>query len=269
MYIDSHAHLFKEDFGRDLGEVISRARDAGVERIVVPGTNEKTSREGLELAERYEFIYACVGIHPHEALRVTDKLLAEIESMANHQKVVAIGEIGLDYHYDFSPREQQIAAFNELMALAIRKDLPIVVHTRESLKDTVEIVDQLVLDHPRWKNANSEAKREGAPLRGVFHCFTGSASDALGLFGKGFFVSYPGIVTFKNSPVLAPLTQIGYQHILLETDSPYMAPVPLRGKRNEPANIVHIGKKISEIFNVSESEVANVTTVNARKLFGL
>jgi TatD DNase family protein len=269
MYIDSHAHLFNEDFGNDLDEVIQRAQEAGVERIVVPGTDVKTSREALVLAEKYEFIYACVGIHPHEATTATDGSLAEIESMSNHPKVVGIGEIGLDYHYDYSPHDTQVRVFKDQIKLAVTRNLPIVVHTRESLEDTIDIVDENVAEHTNWRAAHGLSDKRKTLGRGVFHCFTGSAIDAAHLFGVGFFVSYPGIVTFKNSPVAKTLVEIGCENILLETDSPYLAPVPLRGKRNEPAHIVHIGRKISEYLGLSESEVANVTSMNAKRLFGL
>lgn len=268
MYIDSHAHLFDEDFRQDLHEVILRARDAGVDRIVVPGINVETSREALELTAKYEHIYACVGYHPHEASKATDKFLGEIESLSAEPKVVAIGEIGLDYHYDFSPRDGQIAVFKAQIDLAFRKDLPIVVHTRESLKDTMDVVEQFLMGHLKWKPGGGDTADSQAFGRGVFHCFTGSASEARKLFGIGFMVSYPGIVTFKNSPVTQTIAEIGYSNIMVETDSPYMAPVPIRGKRNEPANIVHVGRKIAELLNVSETEVARVTSLNALKLFG-
>jgi TatD DNase family protein len=202
-------------------------------------------------------------------VKFTDGLFAEIETMSDHPKVVAIGEIGLDYHYDFSPRDIQIAVFREQIELAVQKNLPIVVHTRESLNDAFEVVERSVIDHPRWRS------REGAALsaenfgRGVFHCFTGSASEAARLFSREFFVSFPGIVTFKNSPVTDTLREIGCENILLETDSPYMAPVPLRGKRNEPAHIAYVGIKIAELLGLSEAEIARVTTLNARRLFGL
>jgi TatD DNase family protein len=269
MYIDSHAHLFQEDFAGDLHDAIVRSADAGVDRIVVPGTNLATSREALELADHYDSIYACVGIHPHEAHTATDAILAEIESMASHPKVVAIGEIGLDYHYDFSPRDRQQSAFEAQIELAIRRDLPIVVHTRESLENTLEIVERVLHKRPSWRNRRTMVEGSTALTKGVFHCFTGSSSDAARLFRDGFFVSYPGIVTFKNSPVVPTLKEIGFANILLETDSPYMAPVPLRGKRNEPANIIHIGEKLSEYFDTNEEEIAKVTSQNADKLFGL
>ena len=269
MFIDSHAHLFHEHYGKDLHDVLQRARDAGVDEIIVPGTDEKTSREALELSEKYEFIYVCVGIHPHEALKATDKILANIESMAGHQKVVAIGEIGLDYHYDFSPRGQQLALFKQQMELAIRLNLPVVVHTRDSLKDTIDVLEQCMVNQPQWRHGIGTALKNGSPARGVFHCFTGSAIEASHLFGKGFLVSYPGIVTFKNSPVAETLKQIGLENILLETDSPNMAPIPVRGKRNEPSHIVHIAKKIAEILGAPEADIARATTLNSKNLFGL
>jgi len=269
MYIDSHAHLFVEDYGTELPDVIRRAQDAGVERIVVPGTNERTSKEALELAEKYEFIYACVGLHPHEAAKATDALLAEIESFTTYRKVVGIGEIGLDYHYDFSPREQQIAVFRQQIELAIRTQLPIVVHTRESYPDTVQVIDECLAKWPQWKNGRRTGDTAIASARGVFHCFTGSAAEASHLFERGFYVSYPGIVTFKNSTAVETLKHIGFENILLETDSPYLAPVPLRGTRNEPAHVALIARKISEILEVSESNVATVTSLNSKNLFRL
>lgn len=260
MYIDTHAHLFREGFNNELEEVIQRALDAGVDRIVVPGTNVRSSREAVELAERFDFIFASVGIHPHEALNFDDSHLKEIEVLADHPKVVAIGEIGLDYHYNFSPHDRQMEVLREQIMLAAQKDLPIVVHTRESLEDTMTVIDRCIQERPHWM----EGKRSA---RGVFHCFTGTANEAGRLIEKRFYVSYPGIVTFKNSPVLETLRNIGCENILLETDSPYMAPVPFRGKRNEPAHIVHIARKISEILGISEIELARITTLSAKKLF--
>ncbi len=268
-YVDSHAHLFGKEFRADVDETIRRALDAGVEIMVVPGTDEATSKEALELAEKYDCVYACVGIHPHESSKSSDRGIVEIETLSRNSKVVAIGEIGLDYHYDFSPRQTQIARFREQVQLAIESNLPIVVHTRESLEDTMRIVREMTQRHPKWKPSGDKASSNTALARGVFHSYSGSAEEASVLFDLGFFVSYPGIVTFKNSPVVGVLERIGIQNILLETDSPYMAPVPVRGKRNEPCNIIHIGKRIAEIMKVPEDEVARVTTLNSKTLFNL
>ncbi|MBI4428961.1 MAG: TatD family hydrolase [Ignavibacteriales bacterium] len=263
MYVDSHAHLFYEDFDEDLPDVIQRAIHAGVEKIIVPGTTLETSNEAVGLAEKYQLVFACVGFHPHEASKATDTQLAEIESLSRHPKVVAIGEIGLDYHYDFSPRDQQRNVFRKQIQIAIRRNLPIVVHTRESTADAFEIVREVSALNRQWKATEQGDKR------GVFHCFTGSVEEANILFGLGFYVSYPGIVTFKNSPVLTTLKTIGLGRILLETDSPYMAPVPVRGKRNEPANIALTAKKMAEVLGERLDEVARVTKENATFLFAL
>jgi len=265
MYIDSHAHLFYEDYRNDLEAVIERARQVGVEAIVVPGTNVATSREAITLAERFNDVYACVGIHPHEAAQGTDEALAEVEQLSRHPRVVAIGEIGLDYYYDHSPRETQESVFRKQIDMAIRRQLPIVVHTRESMMQAIKIVQEAVETHPEWRRAVSDS----ATGRGVFHCFTGTPTDAGTLFQLGFFVSYPGIVTFKNSPVLQTLKAIGFERILLETDSPYLTPVPFRGKRNEPAYVVSVAQRVAELFQVAPTEVAAATTMNTKKLFGI
>ena len=269
MYIDSHAHIFLEDYRTDRDEVLKRARDVGVECIVVPGTTLETSREAVELAERYDYVYACVGYHPHDALKATPDRLREIEELSKHRKVVAIGEIGLDFHYNFSPREKQIEVFEQQIQLAIRRDLPIVVHTRESLPDAMEIVRRAAADATAWGSGRLNIHSRYPSPKGVFHCFSGDAEQAWSLLDLGFFVSYPGIVTFKNSSAAETLEKIGFDHILLETDSPYLAPVPLRGKRNEPSNIPLIAKRIAEICDMSEEDVARATRFNAKRLFNI
>jgi TatD DNase family protein len=217
----------------------------------------------LTLAEQYENIFVCVGIHPHEASKANDLDLAEIHKLSEQPKVVAVGEIGLDYHYDFSPREVQRTFFSEQLKIAAQRNLPVVLHTRESMDDTLSIVERTVHAHPHWKESSEK------PMRGVFHCFPGTAEQAAYVQRLGFCISFPGIVTFKNSDSLKVIKQIGIQNLLLETDSPYMTPVPLRGKRNEPANIVLIGRKIAEGLTLSEEEVARTTAENAVRLFGL
>jgi TatD DNase family protein len=269
MFIDSHAHLNSEEYRTDLEEVLSRARDAGVEAIIVPGTTVETSLEAIALAEKYPNIYACVGIHPHEASKSSSDALGTIERMTEHKKVVAIGEIGLDYHYDFSPRDVQQDVFKKQIQIAIRRNLPIVVHTRESQDDTIAAVDEATKANPGWRAEESSAHSRVPARRGVFHCFPGGPAEANRLMELGFFVSYPGIVTFKNSPVVETLRSVGYDHILLETDSPWLAPVPLRGKRNEPANVVLIAQKIAEVFTASVEDVARSARFNTKKLFNI
>ncbi|RPI03566.1 MAG: TatD family deoxyribonuclease [Ignavibacteriae bacterium] len=262
-YIDSHAHLFFADYADDLEAVLTRAQEAGVGTIIVPGTDLKSSREAVLLAEQHQNIFACVGIHPHEASKADSRDLEEIEKLCANPNVVAIGEIGLDYHYDFSPRDVQQKFLTAQLDIAVRNNLPVVLHTRESNEDLYSLVEQTVKAHPAWREAGSE------PGRGVFHCFPGTAEQAAYVFSLGFCVSYPGIVTFKKAQSIDVIKEIGIRNLLLETDSPYMTPVPYRGKRNEPANIVLIGKKIAESLNISEDEVARTTTENAVRLFGL
>ena len=267
MYIDSHAHIFYEDYKSDIDDVLARARAAGVEAIVVPGTTMETSEEAVALAEKYNDVYATVGIHPHEAAKATLAILDRIEQLSTNAKVVAIGEIGLDYHYDFAPRDVQGEVFRRQIEIAIRRNLPMVVHTRESLEDALAMVEEAVANFPAWRADQQIVHTRYPALRGVFHCFPGGAEDVWRLLDLGFLVSYPGIVTFKNSPSIETLKKIGFDHILLETDSPYMSPVPLRGKRNEPANVVLIARKIAEIFGVSEEDVARAARFNTKRLF--
>jgi TatD DNase family protein len=259
-YIDSHAHLFSEDYKYDLGEVITRAEEAGVQYIIFPATDLRTSRFSIELSEKYSLVYVCVGIHPHDTMKAADNDLNEIENLCNHKKVVAIGEIGLDYHYNISPKERQIDMFSEQMKIAVRKNLPVVVHTRKSFYDTLKVVRETIDNNASWiKNGK----------RGVFHCYSGSAEEALILKDLGFYISFTGSITFKNSESISVIKKTGIENVLLETDSPYMTPVPLRGKRNEPANIVLVCKKISEILDISEEKIAMTTTMNSTALFGL
>ncbi|MBF8294715.1 MAG: TatD family hydrolase [Bacteroidetes bacterium] len=269
MFIDSHAHIYFEDYKSDFDDVLNRAQAAGVEAIIVPGTTLETSREAVDLAEKHENIYATVGIHPHEASKATPEALAQIEQLSTNAKVVAIGEIGLDYHYDFSPREIQRDVFRRQIEMAVRRNLPIVVHTRESLDDAVSTVEEAVKHNPGWKMDRMNVHTHYPALRGVFHCFPGEAEDVWKLLDLGFLVSYPGIITFKNSPSIETLKKIGFDHILLETDSPFMSPVPLRGKRNEPANVVLIARKIAEVLGVSIEDVARSARFNTKKLFNI
>jgi len=262
-YIDSHAHLFFADYGNDLADVLSRAKEAGVNSIVVPATDLKSSREVIMLADRHENIFACVGIHPHEVSKADHQDVVEIEKLCEHPKVVAVGEIGLDYYYNFSPPALQRKFLLEQMEIAVRRNLPVVLHMRESIEDTFSIVEQVVKANTNWKNGSNE------PMRGVFHCFPGTTEQAAYVRRLGFYISYPGIVTFKKSGSIEVIKKTGISNILLETDSPYLTPAPLRGKRNEPANIVLIGRKIAEALEIPEEEVARVTTENAIRLFSL
>ena len=265
MFIDSHAHLFFKDFENDLDDVVKRAQDAGVNFIVNPGTDLPTSKQSIALAEKYDMVYACVGFHPHDASKADDRSLEEIEELSRHPKVVAIGEIGLDYHYNFSPPEKQRDVFSRQIEIAQRRNLPIVIHSREAENDTLAIVEERVRNYPKW----SEGKRKG-----VFHCFPGDVAMAQKVIGWGFNISIPGPVTFPIKPnkpnsMVDVVAQIPIEHILLETDSPYLTPVPYRGKRNEPSNIPLIAKKISELQGISIEEVGAATSTAALRLFGI
>ncbi len=260
MFIDSHCHLFYDDFKNDITDVITRANDAGVQYFIVPATNHETAKQAIMLAEQYPSIFVSVGFHPLDLKEFSTERLALIEGMIAHPKVIAIGEIGIDYFYDTSPREYQKEIFSFQIELAIRKNLPIIVHTRDSVQDAVDIVIRYAKSYPEWR---IEGKR------GVFHCFTGDAAQAKALFDSKFLVSFPGPVTFKKSTMPNLIKEIGIENIMVETDSPYLTPVPFRGKRNEPSYIPLIAQKIAETLDISIDEVARITTANAIKLFAL
>ncbi len=274
MFVDSHAHLFFKDFHDDLGDVIKRAQDAGVDYVINPGTDLETSRRSIELAEKYDMVYACVGFHPHDASKADEVSLSEIEQLSHHPKVVGIGEIGLDYHYNFSPKDQQQKAFTRQIEIACNRDLPIVIHSREAEADTLRVVEETLNSNGGWrKKLVGEFDRFPSP-KGVFHCFPGDVAMAWKVIKLGFYISLPGPVTFGSKPgkpnsMEEVAAKVSAEHILLETDSPYLTPVPNRGKRNEPSNIPHIAKKISELQHLSVEDIARASSFGVRKLFGV
>ena len=257
--IDSHAHLFDEQFSGDLAEVIFRAKSGGIEKIIIPATNIETSKKAIKLNQNYDFIFPAVGIHPHEVANVNDDDLKIISELADNKNVIAIGEIGLDYFYDFAPKEKQIEIFKKQIDIAVTKNLPIIIHTRDSMNEAISIVEEKIKQFPNWREKGK---------RGVFHCFGGSTDEANKIFSLGFLISITGMVTFKNTPVIETLKNIGIKNIMLETDSPYLAPVPHRGKRNEPIYIFETAKKICEICNCSLEELRETTNLNCERLFG-
>lgn len=270
MFIDTHAHITAEQFNADREDVIRRAQDAGVHSIVNPATNLDDSRRAIALAEKHSGVYACVGFHPHDAHKADDDALREIEELSNHPNVVAIGEIGLDFHYDFSPRDVQRRVFQAQLEIAQRRNLPVVIHTRESEDETVALVEKAIATAPHWRNHREGARYPGA--RGVFHCFSGDTAMAWKLINMGFFISFPGVVTFPNAARTAKVaSDISLEHILLETDSPYLTPHPLRKKekRNEPKNIPLIAEKIASLQHLSVEDVARTTRFGAYQLFGI
>lgn len=265
MFIDSHCHLFYEDFRQDIADVITRARDAGVSAFVVPATNHETALQAIALADRFPNVFVCAGFHPLDLEHFTEERFTALRGLLDHPRVVAVGEIGIDYFYDSSPREYQREIFARQIDLAINRNLPIVVHTRDSVQDAIDIVLRHADLHPEWMNEHGAMTRK----RGVFHCFTGTAEQARSLFDNGFLVSFPGPVTFKKSTMPEVLKEIGPDNIMVETDSPFLTPAPFRGKRNEPSYIPLIAQKIAEVLNIPLFLVAKTTSMNAIRLFGL
>jgi TatD DNase family protein len=254
MFIDTHSHLFFENFKEDIDDVIVRAKKNGVDFIVVPATDIKTAEKAIELAEKYEQVYATVGVHPHDTKEWNDSLLLEIEELAKHPKVVAIGEIGLDYYYDFSPQDQQIKAFKSQLDLAIKLELPVVIHNRDSDEDMMDIIQSYC----------------GAGLKAQFHCYNGSLKDALEFMKMNHFISFTGNITFKKSDGLREiLSHIDLNHLMLETDSPFMAPVPYRGKRNEPAYVSYVAQQVADVHKISVEDVGRITSLNTFRFFGI
>ncbi|MEE9912405.1 MAG: TatD family hydrolase [Deltaproteobacteria bacterium] len=250
MLIDSHAHLEMMEFDSDRREVIERARLAGVDGIVTVGTNLGLSRKALSIAREYENIYATIGIHPHDAARAGDQAFDDLRDLARDPKVVAYGEIGLDYFRDHSPREKQIEMFARQLELARELRLPVIIHDRDAHDQTLRMV----------KDSNIRS--------GVFHCFSGDWSMARQCIDLGFYVSVPGVVTFEKSKVLQEVVrQAPLDSLLLETDCPYLTPVPHRGKRNEPSFIIHTAKKVAEIKGMPWEDLAEAAARNTRKLF--
>jgi TatD DNase family protein len=248
--IDSHCHLDNPQFDPDREAVIDRALAAGVERMLVIGTGEGPPdlEAGIRLADNHEAIYATVGIHPHDAAKATPDTYKRLAELLKHPKVVALGEIGLDYHYDHSPREVQREVFVEQMLIAGEAGKPIVIHTREAWEDTIALLETY------WRPRG---------LGGIMHCFSGGPDQAALCLDLGFHLSFGGIVTFpKAADVQEAARQTPADRILIETDAPYLAPVPYRGKRNEPAFVAETARKLAELRGVTPEEIARITTEN-------
>lgn len=270
MLVDTHAHLTSPKFDEDREEALRRALDAGVGAVIVPGTDLDDSRAAVALAERHAPVYACVGYHPHDARKADDAGLAAIEELSRHPKVVAIGEIGLDFYYDFSPRDVQERVFRAQLAMAVRRDLPVVIHTRDSVEPTVAMVTETVEASPAWRSSRLGPHARHAAPRGVFHCFMGTLDTAWRLAGLGFAVSQGGVATFKNPGNAARLVAgVSLEQLLLETDSPYLAPAPHRGRRNEPAYLPLVAEAVAALRRMSVEDVVRATGYNAHRVFGV
>lgn len=253
--IDSHAHIYGREFHDDFAAMLERAARAGVSHIIVPGGDLESSREACELAARHDRIYCAVGVHPHDAMRVTDKCYAIFREMAaGNQKVVAIGEIGLDFYRDRSPREDQERVFRRFIRLARELSLPVIVHDRDAHEPTMRILRE----------------EKAAESGGVLHCFSGDLEMARKCVEMGFFISIPGTITFAANEKLREVVRgVKVEHLLLETDSPYLAPIPYRGKRNEPAYVRLVAERIAELKGLSVADVGRITALNTRRLFGI
>ncbi len=251
MLIDTHVHLDDPCYDKDRDAVIVRAKEEGVNYILVVASDLKSSKRCAELAAEFDSLYATVGIHPHEAKTVDKNTYPELKELTKSKRVVAIGEIGLDYHYNHSPKEVQREVFRDQIRLAKELKLPIIIHHREALPDTIEIV------------------REEGIREGVFHCFSGSLEKAEEIISLGFYISVAGPVTFKNAKRLQGLVkELPLDRLLIETDGPYLSPHPFRGKRNEPAYLKYIAEKIAELKGLSLDEIARTTTENAKNFLG-
>ncbi|MGY4691897.1 TatD family hydrolase [Salibacterium sp. K-3] len=252
MLFDTHVHLNIEDFQDDLQDTIERAKDAGVEKMNVVGFDHETIKKAMDLIETYDFMYASIGWHPVDAVDMTERDLEWIEELSAHPKVVAIGETGLDYHWDKSPADVQKEAFRKQIALAKKVNLPLVIHDREAHQDIVDVL--------REENA--------AETGGIMHCFGGDLDIARQALDMNFHISFGGPVTFKNAQLPKDVAkEIPMERLLVETDCPFLAPHPNRGKRNEPAYVKLVAEKIAELKGMTLKELAEQTTENAEKLF--
>ncbi len=253
LLIDSHSHIYYRDYAGDFADMLKRAEDAGVAAILVVGTDIVSSQESVELAEKYPQLYASVGIHPHDAASVTDTCYDAIRTLAlSSQKVVAIGEIGLDFYRDRSPRDVQELVFRSFLQIADELNKPVIIHDREAHDLIMTIL------------------REETVRKGVLHCFSGDIAMALEAITLGFHISIPGTITYANNQSLHDVVRaVSIDHMLVETDSPYLSPIPHRGRRNEPAYVRLAAEKVAEVKGLSLEDVARVTTKNARDLFGI
>ncbi len=263
MFLDSHAHLDGERFDADREEVLARAKDAGICNILAigSGTGPGSLDCAIKLADSYEQLYATIGIHPHEAELARDSDFAELEQLAQRPRVIAWGEIGLDYFYDHSPREVQKQVFIKQMELARAAKLPIVIHNRPSQESDNAWEDFFSLINQHWASSG---------LGGVLHCFTGTPAQAKRALDLGFVISFSGNITFpKAQPIRDAAKEVPLDRIFIETDSPFLAPVPHRGKRNEPAFVKEVARQLGELRGISTEEIGDITTQNFYRFFSL
>lgn len=252
LLFDTHSHLYARQFSKDREKMIERAFEAGVNRIVVVGIDEETIPLAIELAEKYESIYATVGWHPKEAIHYKEYHLDYLREMSKHEKVVAIGEMGLDYYWDTSPKDVQDKVFREQIRLAKEVNLPIIIHNREATDDVIHILQE----------------EDAAEVGGIIHCYSSSIANLAPFLEMNFYISLAGPVTFKNVKELKEVAKhIPLDRLLIETDAPYLAPHPYRGKRNEPAYVTKVAEEIASLREMDYEEICRITTENALRVY--
>jgi TatD DNase family protein len=251
--VDTHAHLYFEQYRNDLTQVLLNARQAGLEALINIGIDLDTSKMCAEMAETHSIMYAAAGIHPHDVASIKENDLEEIAALLEHPKVVAIGEVGLDFYRDISAPEDQRKIFKIFLDWSLEYEMPLIIHTREAEEDILKLI--------------SSRKKKG--WRGVFHCFPGDEEMAKAVLDLGFYISFTGNITFKKSSSYRVMKSVPLERLLIETDSPFLTPVPFRGKRNEPAYVQYVAQSIANAKGVSVESVAERTTLNAMNLFGL
>ena len=249
MFIDTHCHLSKEDYD-DIDLVIKENRENNISKIIISGCSRDSIFESIELSKRYEEVYLTLGYHPSEVETVNDEDLLELENLLKLDKVVGLGEIGLDYYYGKDNKKEQMELFRKQLVIAEKLDIPVVIHSRDAVEDTINILKEF-------------------DLTGVIHCFSGSVEIAKIYTSMGYMLGIGGVVTFKNSNLYKVVEEVGIKNIVLETDSPYLAPTPFRGQKNSSKYIPLIAEKISDILEISLEEVGNETTKNACSMFDL
>jgi TatD DNase family protein len=256
--IDTHCHLTFEQLVGDIEAVVDRSKTAGVTGWITIGTDPEHNQKAVELADRFENMYATVGIHPHDAKDVTAKTLSELKELAGSEKVVAVGETGLDFHYDFSPRQDQRRAFEAQLEIARQLNLPVIIHCREAFDEMIDILERFIGVKGRLKGV-------------VFHCFSGTAQQARIVLDHGFYISFTGVVTFKNAQKAREAAKIvPADRLMLETDCPYMSPEPMRKQKiNEPALMVHTARFLAELKEMDPADFARAVTTTSKSFFGL
>lgn len=249
MFIDTHCHLFK-DYYEDMDNIIFKIKNRGIIALINNGCDSKTNQEVLSLLDKYDFMYGAIGIHPDYADNYNEDDLKYIMDNTGVEKIVAIGEIGLDYHYDNFSKEKQITLFKAQLKIAEKNNLPVIIHMREATNDVLNILKEY-------------------RVKGVIHCFTGSVETANILIKMGFFLGINGVVTFKNCNLINTIKEIGIDHIVLETDAPYLTPVPFRSERNDSSHVVDTANFIANSLGIDVKKLADITTNNAKSLFDI